>query len=133
MGWLTLNRAPEVPIPGGARPGTTPPLGGSESEGVVEILALLADQAAASPDELDWVGAGPLEDLLSHSGNGAAVLDEVERVARGRPAFAEALSAVWLGIGVEPAARSRLVPVGACDLSRCGASPPPPTRWEADA
>jgi len=87
------------------------------TEGVVTVLATLTEQAAAVPDELDWVGAGPLEDLLSHSGNGGLVLDDVEHAALSRPDFAKALSAVWLGSKVDLAVKLRLVALGARDLS----------------
>lgn len=63
-------------------------------EWVVAALVLLSEMA--TPDQRGWVGAGPLEELLSHSGNGATVLNEVEHAARRRPAFRTALSNVWL-------------------------------------
>lgn len=50
-------------------------------EGVVSLLAALAERAAALPDGLGAVGAGPHGDLVSHSGNGALVVEEVEEVA----------------------------------------------------
>ncbi|GAB7007214.1 hypothetical protein JCM18899A_46890 [Nocardioides sp. AN3] len=90
-------------------------------DGVVAVLTVLAERAAASgEDELGWVGAGPLEDLLSHSGNGATVLGEVERVARHHATFKGALGDVWLGIEVDTEVRSRLVPLGARDLTARG-------------
>lgn len=89
---------------------------GDATEGVVAVLSTLAEQAAADPDELARVGAGPLEDLLSHSGNGEVVLDEVEQVARERPAFRTALSNVWLSEDVSAEVRHRLAELGARDF-----------------
>jgi hypothetical protein len=84
------------------------------SEWAVEALVLLSEMA--TPDQRGYVGAGPLEDLLSHSGNGAMVLDEVEHVARTRPAFRTALSNVWLGENVPEEVRHRLAELGARDF-----------------
>ena len=49
--------------------------------GVVDALVVLAETADGD-EELAWVGAGPLEDLVSHSGNGTRVLADVDRAAR---------------------------------------------------
>ena len=84
--------------------------------GVLDILQVITE--CASSEELDWIGAGPLEDLLSYSGNGAIVLDDVEELAQRHGPFARALRNVWLGDGVEPALKGRLVSLGARDLSR---------------
>ena len=84
--------------------------------GVLDLLRVFAE--CATTDELDWIGAGPLEDLLSHSGNGAVVLEGVEKLARSHDAIALALRNVWLGDTVAPEIRSRLVALGARDLSR---------------
>jgi hypothetical protein len=86
-------------------------------DGVVLVLAALAERAAPVRNELEWVGAGPLEDLLSHSGHGAAVLAEVERTAQRHPSFQDALGAVWLGSEVDAEVRSRLGALGARDLT----------------
>jgi hypothetical protein len=83
-------------------------------EWAVEALVLLSEMA--TPDQRGLVGAGPLEDLLSHFGNGARVLDEVERVARKRPAFRAALSNVWLGEDVPEGVRHRLAELDARDF-----------------
>lgn len=91
------------------------------ADGVVAALAVLAQRATYVPGEVDWVGAGPLEDLLSHSGNGAAVIDEVEQMAEQDEAFRAALRHVWLGDHVDPEVRRRLVPLGARDLTARGA------------
>ena len=83
-------------------------------EWVVDALVLLSEMA--TPDQRGWVGAGPLEELLSHSGNGATVLDEVEHAARRRPAFRTALSNVWLVEDVPEEVRHRLAELGARDF-----------------
>lgn len=84
------------------------------AEWVIDALVLLSEMATL--DQRGWVGAGPLEDLLSHSGNGATVLDEVEHVARQRPAFRTALSNVWLTEDVPEEARHRLAELDARDF-----------------
>jgi hypothetical protein len=83
---------------------------------VMDVIQALVD-AAQSDDELSLVGAGPLEDLLSHSGHGALVVDEVERRARQQSRFRAALASVWLGGDVPRDVRKRLSRVGAADLS----------------
>jgi hypothetical protein len=80
--------------------------------GVVDALVVLAETAVGD-DELAWVGAGPLEDLMSHSGNGLRVLVDVDRAARQNVAFRAALGNTWLGDDVPPAVRERLAVLGA--------------------
>jgi hypothetical protein len=89
----------------------------------VDVIQALVD-AAADGDDLGQVGAGPLEDLVSHSGQGALVVDEVERRARHDPRFRAALRDVWLGDDVAPDVRARLAQLGATDLTK----PPRPRR-----
>ena len=84
--------------------------------GAVDLLQALVD-AAPSEDALAHLGAGPVEDLISHYRHGQAVLAEVERHARQDPRFARAVSAVWLGRGVPPEVRRRLARWGARDLT----------------
>ena len=90
------------------------------AQGVLDLLQVFAECAATGPDsqKVGWVGAGPLEDLLSHPGSGTAVVDEVERKARSHIAFSLALRNVWLGKEVDPAIKSRLVALGARDVTR---------------
>jgi hypothetical protein len=60
------------------------------------LVSALVD-GAETEDDLGRVGAGPLEDLLvSH---GAALVDEVDDLARRNPRFAEAMSGVWWSAG----------------------------------
>ena len=81
--------------------------------GVVDALVVLAEAAGDDDALLGRVGAGPLEHLVSHSGNGVAVLTEVDRAARQSVAFRAALRHVWLGADVPSAVRERLAELGA--------------------
>lgn len=84
--------------------------------GVVDALVVLAEAAEAADGDAEligWVGAGPLEDLVYHSGNGLRVLDEVERAARQSPAFHDALRRVALGDDVPQPVATRLGGLGA--------------------
>jgi len=65
-------------------------------EALTAILALV--ELAGTPELLERVGAGPLEDLLEY--HGAAVIDEVESRAQTDSALRAALSHVWLTEGV---------------------------------
>lgn len=85
----------------------------SNSEGAVAVLVVLARVAASNPDEICWVGAGPIEDLLAHDGHGAAVIDEVESAAATEPEFKMAIGSVWVGREIDPSVRVRLVALGA--------------------
>jgi hypothetical protein len=85
--------------------------------GVVDVLTALARRAGGDPEILGWIGAGPLEDLVSHSGHGADVIDEVARVAHEDPALHRALAHVWLGDQVPEPARTRLTQLGARHLT----------------
>jgi hypothetical protein len=85
--------------------------------GAVDVLVTLADATEGDEELLSWIGAGPLEDLVSHSGNGRAVLDDVERAARQQPMFRKALWRVWLGSSDVPErVRHRLAELGARDF-----------------
>ncbi|MDQ2838257.1 MAG: hypothetical protein M3Y42_06125 [Actinomycetota bacterium] len=89
----------------------------SAPSGVVDVIVTLADATEGDDELLGWVGAGPLEDLVSHSRNSLAVLDDVERAARLEPMFGKALWRVWLGTGDVPElARHRLAELGARDF-----------------
>lgn len=85
--------------------------------GVVDALIVLAEVADREAHKTSWVGAGPLEHLLSHSGKGLRVVGEVALAAGRRPAFRDALDFVilpqeveaklaGLGIQVRPAQRA---------------------------
>jgi hypothetical protein len=83
--------------------------------GVVDVLVTLAEAANGDTNLLAWIGAGPLEDLVSHYGNGLAVLDDVETAARRSPPFRRALTGVWLS-DVPDEVRTRLTPFGPRDF-----------------
>ena len=85
--------------------------------GVVGVLISLANRADGDPEILSWIGAGPLEDLVSHSGHGEDVIDEIERAAYDEPELRRAVGGVWLGAAVSAPVRERLVRLGARDLS----------------
>ncbi|CCH90142.1 protein of unknown function [Modestobacter italicus] len=87
--------------------------------GVVGALVVLADAAEGDADLIAWVGAGPVEDLLSHSGNGLRVLDEVDRAARRQPAFRAALGTVVLGNDVPEPVVTRLAELTALGPHQC--------------
>lgn len=91
---------------------------GDAGHGVVEALIALSEAADGDEDLLGQVGAGPLEDLVSHSGNGSRVLAEVDRAARQSPSFRAALRSVWLGEGIPQPVKARLVELGAQDITR---------------
>jgi hypothetical protein len=84
--------------------------------GVVDALIVLAETADGNAEVLSWVGAGPLEDLVSHTGNGLRVLDEIDTAARQNPAFRRALTGVWLGFDLPDPVRTRLAQYGARDF-----------------
>jgi hypothetical protein len=79
--------------------------GGREA---VELLVALNDAGPTGDDGLT-VGCGPLEDLLRDHGDTVAA--DVDDHARRSPAFARALSHVWLQPGqLSEAAENRLKP-----------------------
>jgi len=78
----------------------------------VDVIQALVDAAPTDAD-LAFVGAGPLEDLMSHHRHGVTFVDEVERHARQDPRFRIAISGLWLAEGVPESVRSRLGAFGA--------------------
>ena len=81
----------------------------------VDVIQALVD--AATEEELPALGAGPLEQLLRHSGHGARFVAEIENRAVEQPRWRAALAGVWLGRDVPPEVRARLVRFGAQDIS----------------
>jgi hypothetical protein len=79
---------------------------------VVEVIQSLVD---ADPTDvaLDFVGAGPLEDLLSHNRHGLTFVDEVDRRARRDPRLRAAVTGLWLSKDVPESVRTRLGALGA--------------------
>jgi len=59
--------------------------------GLIATVAALA--ACETPEELAFVSAGPLEDLIAD--HGATLIDEIEARAARAPRFAYALTGVW--------------------------------------
>jgi hypothetical protein len=81
--------------------------------GVTGALVVLAEAASVNEDFIAWVGAGPLEYLISHSGGGLEMIAEVEQAAGRNPAFRAALGHVWLGTDVPATVTARLAKFGA--------------------
>jgi hypothetical protein len=79
--------------------------------GSIDLLRALVD-SAISDDELDFVGAAPLEDLLSHNHHGAAFVDEWNG-ERQQLRFRKALTGVWLAQDVPESVGQRLGSLGA--------------------
>jgi hypothetical protein len=63
-------------------------------DGALDVLRMLAD-TAASPAQLELLGAGPLEDLLHEQGE--ALLDSLDDLIRRTPRLRVALASVWWG------------------------------------
>jgi hypothetical protein len=122
--WLTVTDlalewwADSVPRTGGKRGWRTaahPAVNDLLEQGdpaVLTVIDALINEAA-SDEELDYVGASALEDLLCHYGHAAAFVDAVERRARQQARFKLALSGVWLSREVSEDVRQRLGALGA--------------------
>lgn len=82
----------------------------------LHALQALVD-AAPDDDGLALVGAGPLEDLLSHDRGDdrrhVEFADELERRARQQPRWRAAVAGLWLGDDVPLEVRRRLMRCGA--------------------
>jgi hypothetical protein len=63
----------------------------SEAVALIQLLVDLADDAG----DLATVGAGPLEDLVSHDGHGLHFLGELTTHARQDPRFSAAIRSVY--------------------------------------
>ncbi|SOD70779.1 hypothetical protein SAMN05892883_0421 [Jatrophihabitans sp. GAS493] len=87
----------------------------SGSPAAIDAIQALVD-AAITDAELEFVGAGPLEDLVSHSGHASKFVDDVERRARQQPRFRQAVASMWLGAKVPEHVRARLAAFGAAPL-----------------
>lgn len=86
------------------------------------LTSLVHAIAAAAPDDdgLAYVGAGLVEDMVTHWRWATKYLPEVERRARQDPRFRQAVGGVWLGERTLPEVRNRLVPLGAIDITQPG-------------
>lgn len=81
----------------------------SPDPGALDVVeALLA--SAETDQECCYVGAGPLEDLLSHHGHGRRFVGEVEQRAHRTSRLRRALVCVYLGDDVPADVRDRLAP-----------------------
>jgi hypothetical protein len=70
--------------------------------GAEDAWELVRTLVRAAPDELlEFVGAGPVEDLVERFGE--VLVDRIETEARADPRFREALGFVWLTRGELPA------------------------------
>jgi hypothetical protein len=83
----------------------------------IEVLNSLV-ATASSAEQVVFVGCGPMEDLMSHGGNGGRFLDSLERHAKADERFGLAASSMWLGANIPGDVRRRLVALGATDVSR---------------
>jgi hypothetical protein len=86
-----------------------------KDERVVELLVSLTE-SARSPEDVQTVGAGPIEDLLSEHGSwlatteGSAMLDQLADISRTNKKFRQALGSVWHESGEIPlVVRERLI------------------------
>ena len=60
-----------------------------------EAWELVVTLIRTAPDErLEYIGAGPVEDLVNR--HGAALIDSIEGEAKRDPRFREALASIWL-------------------------------------
>ena len=121
--WWRASRVTRAAFAGGTDPGDHP------DDAAVEMLMSLAlkrdpqavplivelCELAQSDDELGYLGAGDIEDLLCLGQGGEAAIDEAETWARRSPAFREALSNMWVDDDVNEALRQRLLALGAID------------------
>jgi hypothetical protein len=75
---------------------------------VLDVIDALLEQAM-NDFEVSRVGAGPLEDLVSHPGHGLLVLDAVEARARRDPRWRQAVNSLCLGDDLPQQLRDRLL------------------------
>lgn len=71
----------------------------------LEIVVALVETASNEAD-LDYVGAGPLEDLVRERGE--VLIDQLDMLARRDPRFRRAVNAMWLSEEVPISVRQRL-------------------------
>jgi len=75
----------------------------------LDVLDKLLNGALTDQERCN-VGAGPLEDLLSHGGHGSEFADDVFRRAGGNPPWRTALSCLYLSDDVPTSVQERLGP-----------------------
>lgn len=88
----------------------------------IPLIVALAD-AAETEDDVLYLGAAEIEDLLVIGGQGDRFIGEVEIAARSSPAFAQALTGMWVS-HVAPALKDRLLALGAIDHERPNGAAP---------
>ena len=84
-----------------------------EPVAVAAVLELI--RHARSEADLERIGAGPLEDLLSHSGNRVAFAEMFLRVIDAVPGTQRVVAALWLGQDLPRSMVDRLIALGARD------------------
>lgn len=73
----------------------------------VTVIQELLDRAETD-QELCHVGAGPVEELLSHSGHDERAVAQIEQSVRRHPRFRRAMACVDLGTDLPADIRQRL-------------------------
>jgi hypothetical protein len=77
----------------------------SDPSKALEIVAALVETAPGEAD-VDYIGAGPLEDLVRE--HGPMLIDQIDMLARRAPRFRRAVNAMWLSEDVPAPVRQRL-------------------------
>jgi hypothetical protein len=124
--WHTLTADRDRPVMPSQRTPASDYLGDlaydrSRGPEAVDLVVALSELAATEQDMSD-LGAGDIETLLAHHER-VDVLDHVEACARRHPRFAEVLTYMWVRADVGEPMRSRLLALGAIDLSAPGPLP----------
>jgi hypothetical protein len=81
---------------------------------VVPLVVTLSE-LAESEDEMSYLGAGAIEDVLCIFPGGERFIDSVEAWAARSPTFRDALSYMWVSDDVSDTLRRRLLALGAID------------------
>lgn len=83
----------------------------------VDLIVALADRASNDEDFAD-LGAGDLETLVVHGKRPAEFIDAVENAAQASANFARALTFMWVAGDTPEPLRTRLLNLGAIDLTK---------------
>lgn len=83
----------------------------------VDLIVALAAKATGDEDFAD-LGAGDIETLVVHGKRAAEFIDAVEEAAQASPNFAKALTFMWVGADTPEPLRTRLLNLGAIDLTK---------------
>lgn len=88
-------------------------------QGSDDLLSMIAVIVAAPDDDrLGYVGAGLLEDAVTHWRWAKKYLPGVEDRARQDARFRRAVEGIWLGSRTLPEVVERLLPLGAKDITK---------------